>query len=204
MKKIILFAFFFINYTIIFSQENYKKCNTTRLVNQELKNNPNYLKARNSAKELTNTKSEKTTITIPVVIHVIHRTSHSNIGSGTNISNAQIADQLRILNEDYSKTNPEVSNPPRTTFSNYWGNPDLQFCLATTDPNGNATTGITRTATAQINWDADDDDDNDPCHEANGMKKTACGGKDGWDPTRYLNIWVCDLTNSQGGGMTLG
>ena len=36
------------------------------------------------------------------------------------------------------------------------------------------------------------------------MKKTICGGKDGWDPSRYLNIWVCDLTNSQSNGMTLG
>ena len=36
------------------------------------------------------------------------------------------------------------------------------------------------------------------------MKKTACGGKDGWDPYNYLNIWVCDLTNSQSNGITLG
>ena len=208
MKNIILLTFFLINSTLIFSQENYRKCNTNRLVNQELKNNPDYLKARNNAKELTITKSEKSTITIPVVIHIIHRNTpnHTNIGDGTNISNAQIEDQLRILNEDYSKTNPEFLDTlqflPRNTFNDYWGNPDLKFCLATTDPNGNPTTGVTRTATTQINWDADDDS-NDPCHESNGMKKTSCGGKDGWDPYKYLNIWVCDLTNS-GSGMTLG
>ena len=75
---------------------------------------------------------------------MIYRSSHANIGVGTNISNEQIEDQLRILNEDYSKMNPEFFNPPRNTFSNYWGNPNLQFCLATTDPNGNPTNGITR------------------------------------------------------------
>jgi len=203
MKKIILLVFLFNNLDPVFPQENYKKCNTTRLVNQELRSNPAYLKARNNKKELNISKSKRTTITIPVVIHVVHRNSHSNIGVGTNISNAQIEDQLRILNEDYSKTNPELASTPRNTFINYWGNPDLKFCLASTDPNGNPTSGITRTSTAQINWDADDDS-NTPCHEANGMKRTSCGGKDGWDPSKYLNIWVCDLTNSQGGGITLG
>jgi len=201
--KIILIIFTIVTLTLT-AQENYRKCNTTSLVNKELRNNLDYLKARKNARKITNTKSEKTTITIPVVIHIIHRTSHSNIGSGTNISNEQIEDALKILNEDYSKTNPEFPSPPRTDFINYWGNPDLEFCLATTDPNGNTTSGITRTATAQINWDADDDDNNDPCHESNGMKKSSCGGNDGWDPYKYLNIWVCDLTNSQGGGMTLG
>ena len=29
------------------------------------------------------------------------------MGTGTNISDIQIEDALRILNEDYSKTNPE-------------------------------------------------------------------------------------------------
>ena len=203
MKKIILLTFLFFNTELIFSQENYKKCSTTRLINNELVNNPDYLKARSNAEIFTNHYTKRATITLPVVVHIIHRNSHSNIGSGTNISNVQIEDQLRILNEDYSKTNPEFFNTPRNTFSNYWGNPDLQFCLATIDPYGNPTSGITRTATAQINWDADDDS-NTTCHESNGMKKTSCGGKDGWDPSQYLNIWVCDLTNSQGGGMTLG
>tara|TARA_B100001758_G_C18355054_1_gene582190 strand:- start:62 stop:1432 length:1371 start_codon:yes stop_codon:yes gene_type:complete len=203
MKKIIIVIILFINADALICQENYSKCNTTKLVNNELKNNVNYLKARNNIPNLNNTNFEKTTITIPIVIHIVHKISHSTIGTGTNISNEQIESQLQILNEDYSRTNPEFTNPPRTTFSNYWGNPDLKFCLATTDPNGNPTTGITRTATSQVNWDADDDSSN-PCHEANGMKKNSCGGKDGWDPSRYLNIWVCDLINSQSNGMTLG
>ena len=35
------------------------------------------------------------------------------------------------------------------------------------------------------------------------MKKNNTLGKDGWDPSRYLNIWVCNLSTS-GGGMVLG
>ena len=198
MKKILSLSLFIALSISIYGQENHKKCNTTKLVIQELKGNNDYATARENAQLLKNNSTKKTTITIPVVIHIIHRQSHSNIGSGTNIPNIQIEDALRILNEDFSKTNPEFPNPPRNTFLNYWGNPDLEFCLATTDPNGNSTSGITRTATAQTNWDADDNT------ESNAMKLNSSGGKDSWDPKKYLNIWVCDLTNSQGGGQTLG
>ncbi len=195
MKKIILIAFFFINSTLIFPQENHKKCNTTYLVNKELKNNSDYAKARQKELDLSLALQEKATITIPVVIHVVHRQTHVNIGSGTNISNEQIEDQLRILNEDFSKTNPEFPNPPRNTFLNYAGNPDIEFCLASTDPNGDPTTGITRTPTTKTSFDADTESDD--------MKRNSTQGKDGWDPFKYLNIWVCDLSNA-GSGMTLG
>ena len=198
MKKILSLSLFIALSISFYGQENHKKCNTTKLVVQELKDNNDYATARENSQLLKDNSTEKTTITIPVVIHIIHRTSHPNIGSGTNIPNIQIEDALRILNEDFSKTNPEFPNPPRNTFLNYWGNPDLEFCLATTDPNGNSTSGITRTATAQTNWDADDNT------ESNAMKLNSSGGKDSWDPKKYLNIWVCDLTNSSGGGQTLG
>jgi hypothetical protein len=199
MKKIISLSLIItLSTTLILAQENHKKCITTKLVAQELKDNNNYAKARENAQLLKGNSYEKITITIPVVIHIIHRQSHPNIGSGTNIPNIQIEDALRILNEDFSKTNPEFPNPPRDTFLNYWGNPDLEFCLATTDPNGNSTSGITRTATAQTNWDADNNT------ESNAMKQNSSGGRDSWDPKKYLNIWVCDLINSQGGGQTLG
>lgn len=180
-----------------------KKCMTTPLVEHELLTNPDYVDGR--AKALADnyawtqeSKQEKDVINIPIVIHIIHKSSHVNIGSGTNISENQIEDALRILNEDYSKTNPEFPNPPRNTFLSYAGNPNLKFCLATTDPNGNPTIGITRTATTKTSFDADDNTD------ANAMKKTATGGNDGWDPSKYLNIWVCNLTNSSSAGMTLG
>ena len=201
MRKILILTVLFLANILIFAQVNSKKCITTSLVKGEILDNNDYAKARDNSTVLNLNDIEKSTITIPVVIHIIHRTSHTNIGSGTNIPDIQIEDALRILNEDYSKTNPEFPSPPRNTFLNYWGNPDLEFCLATINPNGNSTTGITRTATAQVNWDADDDGNGG---EANAMKKTSSGGINSWDPKKYLNIWVCDLTNSQGGGQTLG
>ena len=185
---------------LIYAQVNSNKCITTKLIKEELKNNPEYELMRKNLVDYhfqnnTVDYQSQPIITIPVVVHIVHRNTHVNIGTSTNISNAQIEDQLRILNEDYSKTNPEFPNPPRNTFINNSGNPQLKFCLATIDPNGNATTGVTRTPTTKSSWDAD--------YEQNDMKEFSSGGIDNWDPLRYLNMWVCKLSNS-GGGQTLG
>ena len=135
-----------------------KKCNTTYLVNKAIVEDYNYKigieesnNKNNNWIKNNNSNINKETLIIPTVVHVIYRNSHSNIGSGTNISDAKIEDAIRILNEDYSKTNPEFPNPPRNTFVNYAGNPNLQFCLATEDENGNPTNGITRTSTNKQN-----------------------------------------------------
>ena len=203
MKKIAILSLLVLTSIVMSGQVNIKKCITTRLVEQELISNPDYAKGReNSITEniawIKANHSEKITLNIPVVIHIIHKNTHSNIGIGTNISNAQIENALKILNEDYSKTNPEYPNPPRNTFLNYWGNPDMKFCLATSDPSGNPTNGIIRTSTTVADWDADDN------FESDAMKRTSNLGMDSWDPSKYLNIWVCNLSNSSGGGQTLG
>ena len=205
-------SIFFLLISQILVAQNVKKCNTTFLMNNEIEKNEEYLENRKRLivedklwiNQNSTDSNKRSTITIPIVVHVIHRTNHANIGSGTNISDARIEDAIRILNEDYSKTNPEFPNPPRNTFLSSSGNPNLEFCLATIDPSGNPTNGITRTSTTQTNWDADDQGGWGSDGEANAMKKTSSGGIDSWDYQRYLNIWVCDLTNSQSGGMTLG
>lgn len=181
--------------------QDINKCYTTPLINKEAITNPNYLiNIQNVLKQNkdwlnSNVLNSKTTLTIPIVVHIVYRQTHANIGVGTNIPTDQIEDGLRILNEDYSKTNSEFPNPPRNTFLNVSGNPDLQFCLATTDPNGNPTTGITRTATSKTSFDYSS--------ESNDMKRDNTGGIEGWPPSDYLNIWICDIASS-GGTTVLG
>jgi hypothetical protein len=198
MKNIFILTVLFVLSNLIFAQENPKKCLTTSIVEKELENNREYKimgqKLMNYQKDnKDNNEKNQTEIIIPVVIHIVHRIQ-DNIGSNTNISNAQIEDQLRILNEDYSKTNPEFPNPAavggRNTFLSSAGNPEIKFCLATTDPNGNSTTGITRKPTSKSSWDYDT--------ESNDMKQASSDGVDNWDPLRYMNIWVCNLS---GGGV---
>ena len=55
--------------------------------------------------------------------------------------------------------------------------------MASEDPNGNTTTGITRTATSQSSFSTND-----------GVKYSSSGGVDAWNTSEYLNIWVCDLS----------
>jgi hypothetical protein len=120
------------------------------------------------------------TITIPVVVHVIWNTAAQNI------SDNQIFSQIQVLNEDFSRTNPDASNTP-AAFQGVAANCDIQYCLATVDPNGNPTNGIER---RQISTNVSFST-NDAC------KSFSTNGLNAWDVTQYLNMWVCNL----GGGL---
>lgn len=132
---------------------------------------------------LKQSKSLRQIITIPVVVHVLWNKSIENI------SDAQIHSQIDILSKDFRLLNTD-SLPTSHPFWNYTANTQIDFCLASRDPNGNATTGITRTYTDSISF------------RGEGYEKfSVTGGKDNWDPTKYLNLWVCNLDSSGG---TLG
>jgi len=113
---------------------------------------------------------------IPVVVHVLYRTEADNL------TDEQVASQIDVLNEDYAATNEDVKNVP-PVFVDRVGNPGLRFALATTDPSGAPTTGITRRKVTVASFAVDDR-----------MKAEATGGTDPWDTTRYLNIWVCRMS----------
>lgn len=121
-----------------------------------------------------------TTFNIPVVVHVLYNTDEQNI------SDQQIMSQIDVLNEDYRKMNTDFEAVVQQPFQSLAADFKIQFCLASVDPNGNATNGITRTFTNVNGFDPND-----------GMKHASSGGHDNWDPAKYLNIWVCNL----GGGL---
>lgn len=119
--------------------------------------------------------SERSVITIPVVVHVLYNSSRDNI------SDAQILSQIDVLNRDFRKNNAESANIP-SAFQSIAADVNIEFCLAKRQPNGTATTGIERLASSNAAWQANDD-----------MKRPEQGGLAAWDATRYLNIWVCAL-----------
>ena len=112
------------------------------------------------------------TVTIPIVVHVVYNTSAENI------SDAQIQTQIDVLNEDFRRLNSDADN----TWSQA-ADSEIEFCLATVDPSGNATTGITRTSTSVTSFGTNDQ-----------VKFNSSGGKDAWPAADYLNIWVCDIS----------
>jgi Pregnancy-associated plasma protein-A len=114
--------------------------------------------------------------TIPVIVHVVYRTPEENI------TRAQIRSQIAVLNRDFQAKNRDKSQIPEV-WKGLAANARIQFALATTDPTGQPTTGVTRTKTTRPDFDTDDT-----------VKSAATGGVDPWPSDRYLNIWVCTIT----------
>ena len=114
-------------------------------------------------------------ITIPIVVHVVYANATQNI------SDAQIQSQVTVLNDDFRRLNSDADG----TWSQA-ADTEIEFCLATVDPSGNPTNGITRTSTNVNGFGTND-----------AVKFTSSGGIDAWATSDYLNIWVCNI----GGGI---
>jgi len=115
------------------------------------------------------------TVTIPVVFHVVYSTA------GENIPDSVLIQQLNVLNQSYGA---DTACTPQMWDSAIAAT-QIQFCLAQTDPQGNSTTGITRTQTIAASFSMSGDP----------VKFNSSGGKNIWDRNNYLNIWVCDLSS---------
>ncbi len=172
-------------------QAQNNKCATMQILEQRMKKDPS-IRLRMQQSEIEtqkwvsanrSSKKAQIVVSIPVVVHVIYNNTTQNI------STAQIQSQINILNDDFRLLNSDSLDNSHP-FGQYTADTKIEFCLATRDPNGNATSGITRTYTDSLSFVGDGNE-----------KYTATGGKDNWDPTKYLNLWVCDLSASGG---TLG
>ena len=105
------------------------------------------------------------TYTIPLVVHIIHNNGPENLSDATVIA-AVNQMNLRFQNAApyYDSTGHEVG---------------IQFCLASVDPAGNPTTGITRNVSTLTNLNGSYDLD---------MKNL-----NRWDPLYYYNVWVVNF-----------
>jgi gliding motility-associated-like protein len=118
---------------------------------------------------------------IQVVVHVIH--NGEAVGVGSNISDAQILSQIEVLNLDFNRLNVDAEETP-SEFLPVAGVMEIEFALATLDPDGNATNGINRVKGSKANWTMDDDRQ---------LKSLSY-----WNANSYMNIWVCNLTDFAG------
>jgi hypothetical protein len=118
-------------------------------------------------------------VKIPVIVHVVYTDAAGNI------SDTQIQSQVDVLNDDYRAANADKSKVP-PIWGNLVADAQLEFTLASKDPDGNQTNGITRSQTNVQSFTTDDN-----------VKSSSKGGADPWPSDRYLNIWVCNL----GGGL---
>lgn len=121
--------------------------------------------------------------TIPVVVHVIYKSSIP----AQNVSTTLITQTIAQMNADFRKLNTDF-NTARAAVQALAADAQIEFCLATIDPNGASTTGIRRVTTTKSCFDSDTETDD--------MKYTSSGGDDAWDPTKYLNIWIVSICGS--------
>jgi hypothetical protein len=120
-------------------------------------------------------KLRSTLNTIPVVVHVIHL--GEPLGTGSNITDNQIQQAIAGLNDRFRNVNGLGVDV------------ELEFCLASKDPNGNSTNGINRVDGSSV-----------PNYSANGITPTGnpCSGAGAtvikdlsrWPVSDYYNIWV--------------
>lgn len=169
------------------SAQQTQRCHTDEYFQELAENDPSILAKKEKVKkeirqylaDPANQYQRRASISVPVVVHVMH--TGQNVGVGVNISDAQIQSQIDVLNEDFTATNADISDVP-AHFSSVLGNPQIEFCLADTDPNGNPTTGIDRVNMGSgASW-------------SDNLKASTI-----WDNQSYLNIWVTNI-----GGGTLG
>lgn len=191
--RIILFFFSLIAVNA-FAQQSFHRCYTTEYMDILEQQRPGIKAESNALFEAAmeyahehyshkGTQSTPDTIyRIPVVFHVVYN------GSNQNTDYALLESQIQVLNEDYRRLNADTSNT-RPIFKDRAADVGFEFFLATIDPDGNPTSGVTRTpTTSTFNF-----------FDLDAMKSSSTGGKDAWDTQEYLNIWVCDL-----GGLVLG
>ncbi len=170
-----------------FAQGGYLNCGTDEMVRKSLEANPQlvqeYLQEQARLAQIdrlaypNNYKDENRAAaviyTIPIVFHVI------NEGGAENISDAQIFDEVRILNRDYAKLNPDTANIV-ASFRSIAANVQIQFALAQKDPNGNCTNGIDRVTSTLTNAATDN------------------SKLDNWPQAKYLNVWTVKTIGTAG------
>jgi len=146
-----------------------------------LEQNPDFRRAQVDLEHATGMRARNAltlpakAIRIQVVVHVLYASP------GQKISAAQVKSQIRALNRDYRAKNDDLGKVP-AVFGGLATDAKIEFALATRDPKGKPTLGITYTKAAQTTWGQND-----------AMKDPARGGVKPWPTARYLNIWVCVL-----------
>lgn len=194
MKKNItigLAAFFFCFISqFIYSQDDYLHCGSTEAMNKIFIANPELKKAfleREAVSALQDQQAFATgysnnvgkqllpIYTIPVVFHIIHQ------GGNENISDAQVFDAMRILDEDFRMLNSTAANTV-SAFQADAADCEIEFRLAQKDPNGICTNGIDRILSTETTVGDD------------GSKLNP------WPRSKYLNIWVVKAMSSGAAG----
>ncbi len=178
MKKLLLLFLFLLP----FLSQSQSQCGQAEITEHFFQQHPEwrqeFLEHQKKIQPISNGRKSGSSVTaepefmVPVVFHVLHH------GGPENISDAQIQDQIRILNRDYQRQNADTANIV-AAFQDNIAHVGFGFKLARIDPDGHCTNGIVRHFTTKTNWDANDLTD----------------FTFSWPRNKYLNIYVVKSLN---------
>lgn len=119
-------------------------------------------------------KAQALPYVLPVVVHIIHNNGPENI------PDTQVFAAIEHLNQAFAH---EGYYADQGTGANT----QIQFCLARRSPDGQLTSGITRTVSPLTELVKETEDQ-------------ALKDLIRWDPTQYVNVWVVSAISSQSSG----
>lgn len=177
MKKI-LFLTCSVMLSAIAAAQSHIACGTDEMHQKLFQEHPEYnagiIRANDKLNQFTSNFMQQPQIKsgdpyiIPVVFHVIHNYGPENIGD------AQIHDALKQVNIQFRKLNADTSDILQP-FKARAADCKVEFRLAQLDPDGNCTSGITRTV-SPLTAIGD--------HQVKSLIH--------WPPDKYLNVYICN------------
>ena len=191
MKKVLLVFSLFFSTLYISAQGPAHSCGFDHLHQEYLKQHPEYAEAlkvnEQQIQEIIarrkKSKTQENLYTIPVVVHVIH--TGEAVGVGHNISDAQINSGITQLNNAFRNTHGQSLDI------------NIQFQLATKDPNCNATTGINRIDGSVVTDYATMGVERST---SNGAPVADIRALSRWSRDSYYNFWIIsEIDNNDGG-----
>ena len=178
MKSVSFILFIFLSFSLS-SQDTHthdNKCGYEEWLEEYEALNPGYTEMiqqglRDFGSKKISEKSSSALVLIPVHVILVHSPGQAE-GSGTNFSLAHVQSQIDVLNQDFGFYNTDAGGVPAQFPA---GDTGIQFCLASVDPNGAATDGITRHATNTS--------------MSNNSGRTDIISETKWPRENYMNIW---------------
>lgn len=155
-------------------------CSFDKIESELLNSHPAYKKEKEAYeraflehrknKKTEGNRSRSTVYTFPVVVHIVH--SGEPLGSVANPADSSIIDMIEEASQRFRHMHAGAG-----TFTNPLYGPDteIEFCMATHDPEGNYTTGVVRHYAPLL---------------AYGTPDYAALNAFGWDKSRYVNLFI--------------
>jgi hypothetical protein len=177
-------------------QEEFERCSTMKVFEEALRNNPNgetleqfesWLQQKIREAKMKPKGTQRTVITIPYIIHVIH--NGEAVGTASNIPSTWIAAQMAAMNRDFRYNNADKINLP-AVFQPVAADFEIEFCPAVVDPTGAilAEPGVDRVNRVTKGFSA-------PPYSS-GTFDASVKPATIWNTDNYFNIWTANVGTS--------